>query len=111
MKRRRKRKKHTNRLHTYQHDIRQQADKESAELGQNRINDREEEHYHLLLNGGFLPTELLDDVATPWNHVTVMDPHDRGPPTRTRAPPRLALGDTNPDVRQVPIHIHVKSRH
>ena len=53
----------------------------------------------LLINGGFLPTELVDDLIPPWNRVRMQDPHDRGPPT---ARMRRAFALTNnPDPGQV----------
>ena len=36
----------------------------------------------MLHNGGYLPTDKLDDIVPPWRNVDIRDPEDCGPPKR-----------------------------
>ena len=53
-----------------------------AQLRQSHFDHQSEDIYTLMNNGGFLPTEDVNDLMPPWNQVKISCPSDPGPPTR-----------------------------
>ena len=59
----------TSRLHLYDNEIRQQAEKELAQLHQRHNDNVSEDIYSLMRNGGYLPTNKVQDIVPPWRTV------------------------------------------
>ena len=80
-----------NRPRAHDQEVRQRADTELAKLQRSDLMEREEEHYLLLLYGGFLSGKSIDAsidaAARPRNQIAPKDPRDKGPPRRIRGPP------------------------
>ena len=56
-------------LDAFDEEIKRQAERDIARLRQRHVDNRAEDVYTLLYNGGFLPTERVDDLIPQWSKV------------------------------------------
>ena len=68
-------------IETCYDEIRRQAEREIARLRQRRMDNHAEDVFTLLYNGGFLPTERVDDLIPQWSYVRIQTHMTKAHPT------------------------------